>query len=105
MFRKYNRFKEDYLLKVETDIVRFQKITKIKIKNSNPIAFCHLENSGQVTIDILSGITFETTHTAFVSEHDYNTFLTLLNEATEIADINLIEYLPLTVHPRFEAPF
>jgi hypothetical protein len=105
MFRKHNHFKEDYLLKTEKGLVQFQKITKTEIESSNPLAFCYFENSGQVTNDILSGITFETNQTAFVSEQDHSSFMGSLAKAPNIFDEELIMLLPLSVHPKFEAPF
>jgi len=105
MFINHNRHKEDYLLKAEKRLVQFQKITKTEIENSNPLAFCYFENCGQVTNDILSGITFETNHTAFVSEQDYSTFVASLTKASETFEEELISLLPLFVHPKFEAPF
>lgn len=105
MYRKHNRHKEIYLLKVDKGLVQFQKIIKNEIENSNPLSFCYFENSGQVTNDILSGIAFETNHTAFVSEQDYSQFAASLSKASEIGDAELIKFLPLSVHPKFEAPF
>lgn len=105
MLNKHCRHKEYYLLERISDTVTFLKITKSEIENSTPLSFCYFENSGLVTNDILTGITFEMNHTAFVNEVDHLSFVTSLTKAPEIFDEELIMLLPLSVHPKFDAPF
>jgi len=105
MLSKHCHHREYYRLERRSETVTFLKITKSEIENSTPLSFCYFENSGQVTNDILTGITFETNHTAFVDEREYLNFVSSLDKAPEILEDELIALLPLFVHPKFEAPF
>lgn len=105
MLSKHCHHREYYLLDRRSETVTFLKITKSEIENSTPVSFCYFEISGYVTNDILTGITYETNHTAFVNEQEHLRFMVSLTKAPENFDEELIMLLPLSVHPKFEDPF
>lgn len=106
MFRVLCKDNNHYLLEVKDEIILFNSIYRIDLRDENEsIIYLYFESKGLVINEIIWGINLEETYSKESNIKSYMAFEESIKNVNVITEDELKSLLPISVNGDYEDPF